>query len=77
MVCVVTKVEKEKGQKKRIHLSVDPRRINKGLNKDNVLPGMVCLCVVACVCACVWECGRGVCARASVWPCPPLEVVER
>lgn len=38
----MTHVEKDKGKKKKITLSVNPNRLNKGLNKDNISAGMVC-----------------------------------
>lgn len=37
----MTHVEREKGKKKKVVLSVNPKKLNKGINRDNVMQGMV------------------------------------
>jgi len=39
--CVVTSVEKSADGRRSIKLSIDPRKVNKGLNASALAPGMV------------------------------------
>jgi hypothetical protein len=56
----VSHVEREKGKKKKVVLSVNPKRLNKGITRDNVMQGMVWRiwgasspgAVARCCCAC-------------------------